>query len=540
MARIPVRLVAVVVAGLAAIAVWSLVEVRAQRREVAALAAAQAEALGRALGMSIAAADAATLEIDELLRWKLLDDARFFAALLAGGPVRPERLSDLADDTGLDSVVALDSRCERELWLFGDLPEAERRDVLAALRPLCRGEADTLVSGAGAGEHLLVAAREAGGPVVAVRAHRDAVQAFSAITGVPRLLEALVGSGDVVYLVWEENGAPVFSATWDGGELPPRADDEPASRTVRGRAVIEARTPVAVPGARSAALRVGLDATRVARLARRAMTRSLLAGVGFALAGVAALAFAVVQRARAAEREQAARRLAEAEAARQRSERLAAAGALSAGLAHEVRSPLNAIALAAQRMRRRPVGGEECARFAERIEAEVRRLDEALHGFLELARPVADERGPVDLRALAGSVAELLSAEAAPRDVAIDVSGEAVVVTADEAALRRALLNVVRNAIQASPDGGRVAVEIEAREGRAVVRVLDEGPGFGDELIDRACDAFVTTRADGTGLGLALARRVLEEHGGELRLADRRPRGAEVSLVLPHGEGDSR
>ncbi len=531
--------------GLVAIGAWSLLEARAQRREVARIVASEADVLGRSLGIALAGADAATLEIDELLRWKLLDDARAFAALARGSGDARGQIAGLAEEAGLDAVLLVDPGCAAVDEVYGTLSAPERRAVIGELEPLCRGEADTLIRGDGlpAGDgtatHLLAAVRDERGGIVAVRAHRGQVQAFAALTGVPRLLEALVGSGDVVYLVFEEQGVASYSATWDGGPAPPPATRSPGPVSVRGRRVIEARAPVVVPAGRSAVVRVGIDATRIERITRRTLMRSLLAGLGLALAGLAALGFAGVQRARAIERQQAARRLAEAEAARRRSERLAAAGALSAGLAHEVRSPLNAIALAAQRLRRRPAGGEECVRFAERIEAEVRRLDEALHGFLELARPVSGERRPVSLRALAEDVAGLVSSEAEPQEVAIDVTGREIVVPADESALRRAMLNVVRNAVQASPRGGRVGIEIDADDRVARICVRDEGPGFGEELIGRAFDAFVTTRAGGTGLGLALARRVLEEHGGEILAVDREPRGAEVTLVMPlAGEPD--
>ena len=331
----------------------------------------------------------------------------------------------------------------------------------------------------------------------------------------------------------------MVEAAWDGGEVPPPTDAATV-RPVRDRSVFEVEFEVAAPAGRQATLRVGLDGSRLAREAAAAARRTVLVGVLLAAFGLATLAFATVSRLRTLERQESEHRVAEAEAARRRSEGLAAAGALTAGLAHEVRSPLNAISLAAQRLERKLEGHGERQEMATHIRGEVGRLDGVLREFLELASPVSEGRKPTDLVVLGTEVLELLEAEAEAADVRLrKVTGEAIC-DVDRRALRRALINVVRNAIQASPSGESVSMKVERQGDETSIRVFDEGPGPDRELAGRVFDPFVTGRADGTGLGLSLVRRVAEEHGGTAALRPRPSGGTEAVLRIPNSEGDRK
>jgi signal transduction histidine kinase len=262
------------------------------------------------------------------------------------------------------------------------------------------------------------------------------------------------------------------------------------------------------------------------------MRRTTLVGAVLAAFALAVLAFALVSRSRALERAEGQRRVAELEEARRRSERLASAGALASGLAHEVRNPLNAISLAAQRIGRSHRDDEVCQRFVRGIRGEVGRMDEILKGFLDLARPATGPRRRADLRELVQEVVGLLAPEAVERDLVMSVHGEALHAVIDREAVRRALINLMRNAIEASPEASVIEVELRSEGGLARVRVLDRGPGPDPELGERAFDPFITGRAEGTGLGLSLVRRVGEEHGGGASLENRPGGGAVATLAL--------
>jgi len=521
----------------AALAFWTFAEARRQREEIEIALREEASLLAATLGPGLAAASDALLEIDDAIASRLLDSARLLAELARDADPPVERLRALAGESELDTIAYLEAD-GRIRSLVGDPLEP---GIDTGLERVLTGAVDEVVYGPDAGselDHRAAAVRLARGGAVLVHVHSTSAYAFARRLGPENLLRRLVTLDSVLYLAYREEPGPLLvEATWDGGALPP-LEVASALVPVRGRLAFETSVPVETPAGRSASLRVGLDGTSIARASSAATRRTLLVGVALAAFGLASVAFALVRRERDRERVAAARRLAEAEEARRRSERLAIAGALAAGLAHEVRSPLNAIGLAAQRLER--AHPDEAARgFARLARAEVGRLDGVLREFLGLARPVSDRRERTELGALGREVAELLAAEAAQAGVTIAPGGGAAHALVDREAVRRALINLLRNAIQASPAGATVRIEVgdgAAAGGGALLRVIDEGRGLDAELRERVLEPFVTTRADGTGLGLAIVRRIAEEHGGAFELADREPRGAVATLTLPRSE----
>jgi signal transduction histidine kinase len=512
---------------------WASLQTGRQQREIEQSLLAEASILAGSLGPGLAAASNAVREFDEIVAWKLLDNARLFAELEATGSSDPGRQADIVEANGLDTVafVARDGTLDRVLG-FEPPP-----GMLRGIDEILAGRAEETVLGStlDAGiEHLAAAVASPSGGAVLVSIHASAARTFVRRLGVANLLERLVGASGVLYLSYrEEPGAMLAEATWDGGPIPPRPGSDEKLRSVRGRLAFEADVPVDAPAGSRASLRIGLDGAPLEDAAAAGMQRAILVGivlVGYALATVS---FALVSRLRSHEKGEAARRLAEAETARRRSDRLAAAGALTAGLAHEVRSPLNAISLAAQRVERKHPDPNECKEFARLIRGEVRRLEGVLREFLDLARPVGENRQTVDLAALAGEVLDLLRPEAEQRGVRLaPVEGRAEA-HVDREAVHRSIINLARNAIEASPEGSLVRLLVECDAESCRLHVIDEGPGIDPELRDKVFEAFVTTRADGAGLGLSLVKRVAEEHGGSCTLVNGEGGGGEACLTLP-------
>jgi len=529
----------------AALSVWAFAEVRGQQREVEKALRAEAALLAHTLGPALASASASSRELDELLAWKLLDNARLLARLETTAPLSDSELSDLREANGLDAVLRLgaDGAVLRSGGV--ELDEAALRERLA---PLFRGEAEELLLAPGPGQEqrfLTAAVAAPDGGALLTLADPARAYAFTRQIGVSNLLRTLVDTQAVLYLVYEERpGGERVEASWDGEPVPPRL---PASTAeLRGRPVFEVAMPVTAPAGRQASLRVGLHGEPLQRATAAALHRIALVAVVFAAFGLASAGFTVVQRARAREREQARRRLADLEESHRRGERLAAAGALAAGLAHEVRNPLNGIGMAAQRIGRfagsEGERGDKTRELAALIRQDVARLEETLKGFLDLARPAAGPHGPLDLAELSRDSLGLLELEAAAHGAQIELRAEPASVLGDAEALRGAVSNLLRNAIQASPAGGRIEVTVAARRGAdggrtARVIVRDHGPGIDPDLLARVFDPFVTTRARGTGLGLAMVRRVATEHGGRSWLRNHPEGGVEAGIEIPaHAE----
>jgi signal transduction histidine kinase len=219
------------------------------------------------------------------------------------------------------------------------------------------------------------------------------------------------------------------------------------------------------------------------------------------------------------------------QALRQRNQRLQM---MLAGIAHEVRNPLGGIELYAGILRDELAGQPEQLAHVRKIEREIGHLEQVVSDFLEYARRGRPELAPTDLVALLGEVVELCQGEAQGAGVALELdSAGALTTLAEPAQLKRALLNLIRNALQATPRGGTVAVTSRADGDRCLVVVRDTGSGIASEAQEKIFTPFYTTKEKGTGLGLAFVREIVNDHDGQLRLESAPGRGSTFTVTLP-------
>jgi len=225
------------------------------------------------------------------------------------------------------------------------------------------------------------------------------------------------------------------------------------------------------------------------------------------------------------------RRTAQLERRQLEMEQLARLGQMAATLAHEIRNPLATIKgfvqLAAEK------ASPETAALLAPVPPEIERLERLVRDLLMYGRPVEPRPAWVSWDTLASELETNARQLAGDRAIRLSVMRSSLHMQTDPDLLKAALLNLLRNAVEAVDEGGEVRVTVHASRSGLTFTIEDDGPGLSEEARKRLFEPFYTTKAFGSGLGLATSRKLIETLGGQLRLAPRQPRGTRAEIVLP-------
>ena len=224
-----------------------------------------------------------------------------------------------------------------------------------------------------------------------------------------------------------------------------------------------------------------------------------------------------------------AEQLTAAEAAMRRTERLAALGQLSAGLAHELRNPLSSIKGSADLLARSASHNDPMAKeLAEIISAEVDRTNSLVTRFLDFARPLEPRREPADVTDIIDRAVSRAKVE-----VIRNYSPSLPQLAVDPELMEQVFLNLVTNASQASAPGDPVTIRTREIDGQAEVSVIDRGCGIPPDKIETIFNPFVTTKQNGVGLGLAIVAKIVDGHGGKMSVESEPGKGSTFRVLLP-------
>jgi len=554
---------------------------------------AQMEERGQALAEALEAASRAAIRgnalMEEMIAQRLLDNARLIDRLLLSPRFDPADLPRIAAMNRLRRVDLLD-RSGAPLPVAALRPPMEAPGVMGGMMrgmmtspaPGEGGERDhppmgMFMWGGRWGMHegaarpvppaiedrkfwegslfgVAVGARAFPG-IIAVHADAEFVLDFRKEVGVEAQLQELARRSGIASLALLDRNLTVLAHS-DPAGVGRREDDataraaletgRSASRLVEdgaGARLFEVLHPVAVAGAPPALLRIRLSTTPMDRAWRRDRDAGILLGLAVLALGTAGLALIFYSQHRHL------REVRALEEAMARRERLATLGDLAAAVAHEVRNPLNAISMGLQRLGAefRPAGvpgeavagapteADAYARLVALMRGEVARLNGIVEEFLSLARPLALSPAPTDPAELLRSAAALVQDEAARSGVktVLAIPDGLPPVRADRERLTQVLLNVALNALQSMPQGGTLTLAAEAAAAAVVLAVSDTGPGIPADLLPRIFEPYVTTKARGLGLGLAIARRIVDAHGGRIEAASIPGLGSRFTITLP-------
>jgi PAS domain S-box-containing protein len=234
-----------------------------------------------------------------------------------------------------------------------------------------------------------------------------------------------------------------------------------------------------------------------------------------------------------------------------RADRMAAVGALAAGVAHEVNNPLTYVILQLDRLRARlgkslmdPQDREACdAMLGDALDGS-QRVAQIVRDLLWFAREDAAVRAPVDVRVAIDTAVKLATGALRHRATVVSTIGDVPAIAGNAARLTQVFLNLVVNAAQAfardTPDLNHVWIDVRADGGKVVIDVVDDGPGIPDPLARRVFEPFFTTKPGGTGLGLSISRSIVEDGGGAIEALPRPGGGTIMRVTLPSWVGDRR
>jgi two-component system sensor histidine kinase HydH len=525
-------------------------------------------ALAKAMEASVRNAIVGNALLEDLIEERLLDNARLIDQLLLSRRVDQALLKevsamnrlqkiDLLDREGqpwelsaLPAMIArkkegeelLQRRQQMISYMWGKrwrLPREKAENRAAELPPIITRSEFWKGSAIG----VAVGARSFPG-IIAIHANADYILNFEKEIGVQRQVQELGRQSETEFVAFLDSNLNVVAHTDPGriGQqekeplvLRAKGDRQLLSQIVEsggGKRYLEVVKPVALDESNLGFLKIGLSLGSMEVAWRNSLHAIVILGLGILAAGILGMAAIFhnqhlhLQEVKALEIEVLHR------------ERLSALGNLAATVAHEIRNPLNAISMGLQRLKVEfhPTDDQEdYSLLTELMLGEVHRLNSIVEQFLSLARPLEIKPEPLRVQDVLNEVATLVEGEAQQSKVRIRVVVSLTLppLKADREYLRQTLLNLILNGIQAMPEGGTLTLAASKSNGNFLISVTDTGTGIAPENRTRIFEPYFTTKAKGTGLGLAVSRRIVEAHGGTITAANESGGGCRFVISLP-------
>jgi len=461
----------------------------------------------------------------------------------AGQTLSPQELKSTAQKKGVKRITIVEARSQPEasdnsLSSYAPLLEGTRDMVILPFKRLAPNEEDLF---------SIAIRRTAGEGIIDVGIDYSQMKDLRRRFAIQNILDTMGFAEGIQYLSVFDDSFSLVAQTQkeEVGEIL----DVPFLKSVQGgigprsrfrsiphkQEVFEVTKPLQLDGSPYGFIQVGLSTWEIQNIlsvSKRNVVVSVAVFLALSITGVTLIY---------ANQNRHLRRLREVEERAQAAERLLSVGKLGAGLAHEIRNPLNAIGMAIQRLHReflppKEEQAKEYDRFIAVIREEINRLNQIVDQFVFFSKPHKLTLAPSSLADILDTISVLFAEEARARsiDMEKEVDGRVPSIMVDKAKITQAVINIVTNGLDAMEEGGSLRLKAQT-DGKEWVRITvsDTGGGISEEQIEKAFDYSYTTREKGLGLGLPIAHKIIEEHGGRITIESEVEKGTTVAIFLP-------
>ena len=549
----------IVVAWMLIVAILGSVLFIGYRRNIADLRQLmmnEAERLIETVDVSAAAGVHALDEVEGLTAQRLLDNAYLIELLTRSHGSYSDSLPAIARHNDLHMINILDKHGESEAR--SNPPEREDRGEGKKHRP----EVESVVSGKSAEEVIgfmdeslytgkrygVVVQRRNGGAVM-VNTDSDDMLAFRKEVGLGTLFNQIGSLEGISYIVLQDTlgivaasrGVTEMTRIYDDPFLLRAYKGAPGSRMTRGAAggILEVVRPLIVDDVNLGLVRIGLSTAVIDGIKDRAIRQFIILFLASVISGVFVLSFVILRQNYLilnAEHDRILREVRIMEEQTRRSERLASMGRLAAGVAHEIRNPLNSISIITQRLRAEFTAAEdreEYGKLLSTVGKEITRISTIVENFMKYARPPSLAVSDVDCAKLISEVIGVIGEKAKKDGIRVEASVKpGLRCYCDYDQMKQALLNIVLNALDAVGKDGAVYIAAERANGEVLFRIEDTGGGIPEDIQANIFDPYFTTKRTGTGLGLSEVHRIVTAHNGRITVENGKRGGAVFSIVI--------